>query len=36
MAANRQSSVEHVSDDDVFISVKELRAYVAEIEMANA
>jgi hypothetical protein len=35
-STNPQSSVEHLSDDDIFMSVKELKAYVAEVEMAKA
>ena len=33
---NPKSSVEDLSDDDIFMSVKELKTYVAEIEMAKA
>jgi hypothetical protein len=31
-----KSSVEGLSDDDIFMSVKELKTYVAQIEMAKA
>ena len=36
MAENASSNLENLSDDDIFMSVKELKAYVAEIEMAKA
>jgi hypothetical protein len=36
MSDKPKSSLAHLSDDDVFMSVKELKAYVAEIEMAKA
>jgi len=36
VAENPRSNVENLSDDDIFISVKELKAYVSEIEMAKA
>jgi hypothetical protein len=35
-STNPQSSVEHLSDDDIFMSVKQLKTYVAEVEMAKA
>ena len=36
MADNPRSNLENLSDDDIFMSVKELKAYVSEIEMAKA
>jgi hypothetical protein len=30
------SPLDHLADDDVFLSVKELKSYVAEVEMAKA
>ena len=36
MSDNPKSSVESLSDDDIFMSVKELKSYVAEVEMAKA
>jgi hypothetical protein len=36
ISTSSKSSVEHLSDDDIFMSVKELKAYVAEVEMAKA
>jgi hypothetical protein len=36
MSDKPKSSLENLSDDDIFMSVKELKSYVAEIEMAKA
>jgi hypothetical protein len=36
MSILSKSTLESVSEDDVFMSVKELKSYVAEIEMAKA
>jgi hypothetical protein len=36
MSDKAKSSLENLSDDDIFMSVKELRTYVSEIEMAKA
>jgi hypothetical protein len=36
MSDQSKSSLEHLTDDDIFMSVKELKNYVAEIEMAKA
>jgi len=36
MSDNRKSNLDHISDDDVFMSVKELKTYVTDIEMAKA
>jgi len=36
MSILSKSTLENVSEDDVFMSVKELKSYVAEIEMAKA
>jgi hypothetical protein len=34
--SNKATNLEHLTDDDIFMSVKELKAYVAEVEMAKA
>ena len=36
MSENPKSSLENLSDDDVFMSVKELKAYVTHVELAKA
>ncbi len=36
MTSQSKSSLDNLSDDDIFMSVKELKAYVSEIEMAKA
>lgn len=36
MTNQSKSSLENLSDDDIFMSVKELKSYVVEIEMAKA
>ena len=36
MSDKAKSSLDNLSDDDIFMSVKELKAYVSEIEMAKA
>jgi hypothetical protein len=35
MSDKPKSSLENLSDDDIFMSVRELKSYVAEIEMAK-
>ncbi|MCI4680674.1 hypothetical protein K9U39_02555 [Rhodoblastus acidophilus] len=36
MTDKNKSSLDNLSDDDIFMSVKELKAYVTEVEMAKA
>lgn len=36
MVENPKSSLENLTDDDIFMSVKELKAYVLEVELAKA